>query len=1175
VPPSVNIDLPLILSPRGGLVLVRPLGFPELAVASASESSAIAAVRRRLLKRCSSWDGAELVRALVRGDVAQQTVRVAIAPETRSSVWHEAIEVPFDVFVWQQGEAIVVAYVPALDLTVVAAQQTDLEKLVGQQIRSTIRRSGQWSLASLARLYPTDGMSLRLQRLPLSLPTAQQHARRHEEQPKSRTPTLRAVATRLRRKSLRPAYDREQEVDQLARLLSAQPPRSVLLVGPSGVGKTAIFQQWVRQRGQFQYDAAMACVACWSTDGSRLISGQCGFGMWQQQCLRMADEARRYPSVVHLGNLVELCESGRLRGSGGCGALLAPRLAEGSLRAVIECTPEQLTRIQRVEPRLVQALTVLRIDEPTPPQAQSILLAAAAAWQPREIRAQRRRPPRARGSGQSRRRAAKRTALALPSPAVLPEALQLLDRLHRRFRTDAASPGRPLAFFHAVMSELDPKQALDVPRVIEAFGQQTGLPRFLIDDAVRPDLESIRQQLRAQVIGQDAVIETLVDVIATLATDLSRGDRPLASMMLVGPTGVGKTETAKALARLIYSDAARLIRIDMSELSTASAVGRLVGDALHPEGLLTSAVRAQPFSLVLLDEFEKAHPAAFDLLLQVLGEGRLTDARGRLADFRNSIVLMTSNLGVDTFRSMPLGLADTQQQQRYHSHFERQLREFLRPELFNRLDRILTYLPLDQATVQQIARLRLEELLRRDGWQSYGESLDVDAAALQVLTQSGYQPQFGARPLTREIERQLVVPLAEAICAAGRLTRLSVNVTAGAADDGAPGPGDSEAAGRPDRLQFHVISDSSRLPRADESVGGLLETMTMLRRRAQSLDRCEMLRRLRNEFTLLDRKLKTMRKTATNEDERRKIRFGPVGLERLRVRKRLRRVREMCAQIEAAEAKLMTRYYRGETIEPQATRREAESLRGGLWDLLCELLSQSGTEDQRITLVITGASLVPATALLQAYRRIALVRLWSLMVHALLRGDPGEPHDGVIDCPGWADQAAFRIACERERHKTEPDDALADPPGHRSLSAYRLVRPDAIGSPPQATLGLMLTFRGKNAALMMGGEVGVHTFHRHFQGANSGHTLLIDQHRGRPIEYIAPAWLLRREYQVSGQPRRRYDLDNDLVQDLGENGHRPLKMDREGQWLEPLVEYETEQRVWAELDMPDPSGPQD
>ncbi len=1158
MPQSVTIDLPLIILPRGGLTLVRAIGFPEIALASGNPSAALCAVRRRIVKRCGERVGSQLVGSLVRGDVEKRVTRVAIAPEGKSYSWRDPIHVHFDVFVWQQGDAIAIAYIPSIDLTVVATPQTDLEKLVQEQIRSSIRRRGIWSLVGLARLDPTDGMSLSNQRIRLSLPTPAEHARQQQDKPKTKTPTLASVATRLLRKSLRPAYEREEQVEQLAFLLAAEPTRSVLLVGPSGVGKTAVFHEWVRRRADFAALRSMASVACWSTDGSRLISGQSGFGMWQQQCLQMADEARRYPAVVHLGNLVELSESGRLRGSGGCGALLAPRMADGSLQAVIECTPEQLTRIQRVEPRLVQALTVLRIEEPTPDQTRSILLEAATAWRPVDVSEERKRKQRKK---KRKRGAAPRHRPPLPVrpiPVVEPEALQMLDRLHRRFRTDAAAPGRPLAFFRAVMSELEPEQTLDACKVIEAFGRQTGLPGFLIDDSVRPDLQSIQQQLLSQVVGQEAVIETLVDVIATLAADLSRGDRPLASLMLIGPTGVGKTETAKALARLIYSDVSRLVRIDMSELSAPSAVGRLIGDAVHPEGLLTSAVRAQPFSLVLLDEFEKAHPSVFDLLLQVLGEGRLTDGRGRLADFRNSIVLMTSNLGVDTFRPVPLGLADTQQQERYQSHFERQVRGFLRPEMFNRIDRILTYDPLDQPTVERIARLRLDELERRDGWQSHGGRLDVDAAALAALTRIGYQPQYGARPLTRAMEHSIAVPLAEAICKSGRLTKLDASISAAESISAGSGP--------VSRITVGVKSDPAPEHAADEGVLRLIEDMTTLRRRAQALDRCDGVRRLRNRYTMVNRKLKTLLRATKREGQREKIRYGPLGVERMRTREQIVHVRSLCNEIDTAEAELLDSYYRGQAIDPQQTSQQISDIRERLWNMLCDLHSDISTDNQRMTLVLTGANLDAATVLLDAYRRMARNLQWNLQVHALMRRTKRDATDRVIDCPGWSEEPAFRISTDRDHVEAVLEDLASAKRGIPSLAAYRLIRFDSPWSLPPGAIGVMLTFRGTNAGLMMGGEAGVHTFQPLQQPRSSGCSILIDKHPGMPVEYVAPEWLPRREFQVTGHPRRWYDEASDLVQDMTENSSRTLKMDREGKWLEVLIEQETERRIWAELD---------
>ncbi len=1143
----VTFDLPLIIARCGGFSLVRPIGFPEIALSSGSESSAVQAVRRRVIKSCRDYLGADLVARLIRGPVAQKKVTVEIAPPKKSTAWRQKVNLHLDSFVWQQDDALIITYLPALELTVVASPNTDVDKLVGEQVRSAIRRKEAWSLPGIAYLDSADETQLHIETLQVTVPTPAEHARKKDDKPRSKTPTLNAVATRLRRRSLRRAYHRDQEVSMLARLLAADQSRSVLLVGPSGVGKTAIFHHWVRQAESF----GMQNIQSWATDGSRLISGQTGFGMWQQQCLAMADEASRYPSVIHLGNLVELSESGRLRGSGGCGALLAPRLSDGSMKAVIECTPEQLTRISRIEPRLVAALTVMRIEEPSPEQTRSILLEAAASWRPVDITAELKRKRRRKQKAKRKRRTQDSSEGPDITPEVKPEALQILDRLHRRFRTDAAAPGRPLAFFHGVMSEIKPQEVLDEQKVIEAFGRQTGLPRFLIDDAVRPDLKSIRRQLRSQVLGQDAVLETLVDMIATLAADLSRGDRPLASMMLIGPTGVGKTETAKALARLIYSDVSRLLRIDMSELSSPTAVGRLIGDAFDPEGVLTSAVRAQPFSLVLLDEFEKAHPSVFDLLLQVLGEGRLTDGRGRLADFRNSIVLMTSNLGVDTFRAVPLGLADTQQQDRYRSHFERQVRDFLRPELFNRIDRILTFDPLDETTVRRIADMRLAELQRRDGWQSRGDVFDVDTGAVQVLAAEGYQPQYGARPLAREVERKVVVPLAEAICNTGRLKRLSAKVDVSGED--------------PSGVSLQVQSQPTGDKAIDESSNALIGQATLLRRRGQSLDRSDAMRRLRNDYTMASRKLKSRLRGTKDVQKRARIRYGPLGATCAQLRERIRAVRRLCRDLDNAEADVLLKHYLGQRLDSEAVSEQLDALHKRLWRTLCELRSDSSLENQRLTLVMTGSQLSSAKILLEAYRLLAAKRKWNFQAHALLPRDHNT--DRVIDCDGWSSEPSFRVSTVKRVEDPETEIVgLIQKPTKPKLAAYRLLRLSELTCFPPGTLGLMLTFRGEAAELLMSGEAGVHSFKRRDQAKSTGSSVLISQHKGTPIEYAAPDWLPRREFQVSGQPRRGYDRETSLAQDLVEGDSRNIKMDREGIWLETLIEQEMERRIWAELD---------
>jgi hypothetical protein len=226
-------------------------------------------------------------------------------------------------------------------------------------------------------------------------------------------------------------------------------------------------------------------------------------------------------------------------------------------------------------------------------------------------------------------------------------------------------------------------------------------------------------------------------------------------MLFLGPTGVGKTETAKALARYLFGDAAKLLRFDMNEYLTPGSAARLVGTFDQPEGLLTAAVRRQPFAVILLDEIEKAHPEVFDLLLQVLGEGRLTDALGRLADFSNAIVILTSNLGVREAEAH-VGFSGSAGTDAYVRAAER----FFRPEFFNRLDRIVPFARLSRDDVGHIAEQLMQDVLQREGLVRRKCVLRVEAAALERVVDQGYDPQLGARALKRSIERFLARPVA-------------------------------------------------------------------------------------------------------------------------------------------------------------------------------------------------------------------------------------------------------------------------------------------------------------------------------------------------------------------------------------------------------------------------------
>jgi len=250
----------------------------------------------------------------------------------------------------------------------------------------------------------------------------------------------------------------------------------------------------------------------------------------------------------------------------------------------------------------------------------------------------------------------------------------------------------------------------------------------------------------------------MADLVAIIKGGLSDLSRPLGGFLFVGPTGVGKTEAAKALAQYLFASEARLLRFDMSEYVGPDAIHRFLGTRAE-EGKLVEAIRKQPFSVVLLDEIEKADSAIFDVLLQVLGEARLTDEAGRTADFKNAVVILTSNLGVESF-SAGVGIDREPTAEEYHAHFVKEAERFFRPELFNRLDHVISFHPLEAEAISRITTRELDKLRRREGIRSRGVSLELGPEVHAWLASRGVDPRYGARPLKRVIDRSLAMPLA-------------------------------------------------------------------------------------------------------------------------------------------------------------------------------------------------------------------------------------------------------------------------------------------------------------------------------------------------------------------------------------------------------------------------------
>jgi DNA polymerase III delta prime subunit len=346
------------------------------------------------------------------------------------------------------------------------------------------------------------------------------------------------------------------------------------------------------------------------------------------------------------------------------------------------------------------------------------------------------------------------------------DALPLVYDLHRRFMREAAFPGKAAGFLRrlAVRHKNGKVTHADV---LEEFTRQTGLQTGFIFHSNSAATTNARAELTREIAvhlkGQEEAVAAFTNMLLTFKAGLNDPARPIGTMLLLGPTGVGKTESAKALARTMFGNEHRLVRFDLNEFVDARAMARLTGTLQQPEGLLTGAVRRQPFSVVLFDEVEKAAPEVFDLLLTVLDEGRLTDSLGRVADFTNCIILLSSNLGAREARAR-LGFGKPSATEE-SGHYISAAEKFFRPEFFNRLDRIIPFRALSEPELDEIARRLLAEVQKRDGLKRRDCTLTLTEAARAQLVARGYHPQLGARALKRIVEREVVQRLAERLAA--------------------------------------------------------------------------------------------------------------------------------------------------------------------------------------------------------------------------------------------------------------------------------------------------------------------------------------------------------------------------------------------------------------------------
>ncbi|MET9774378.1 ATP-dependent Clp protease ATP-binding subunit [Streptomyces sp. NPDC006367] len=639
---------------------------------------------------------------------------------------------------------------------------------------------------------------------PSGLPTeTPEGAKARPEQARAtNTPTLdkygRDLTDLAQQGRIDPVIGREDEIEQTVEVLSRRGKNNPVLIGDAGVGKTAVVEGLAQRIADGDVPDILIGRRVVALDLTGVVAGTRYRGDFEERMNNIVGEIRAHSDqlIIFIDELhtVVGAGGGGESGSMDAGNILKPALARGELHIVGATTLEEYRRIEK-DAALARRFQPILVPEPTTADAVEIL---------RGLRDRYEAHHQVRYTDEALVAAVEMSDRYLTDRRLPDKAIDLIDQAGARVRLQSRTKGTDIRVMERELDQLvrDKDQAVadeqyeqamqlrdriselkqriaetgagteadeglnlvvGTESIAEVVSRQTGIPVSSLTQEEKDRLLGLEAHLHERVVGQEEAVRVVSDAVLRSRAGLSSPDRPIGSFLFLGPTGVGKTELARALAEALFGSEDRMVRLDMSEYQERHTVSRLVGAPPgyvgHEEaGQLTEVVRRHPYSLLLLDEVEKAHPDVFNILLQVLDDGRLTDSQGRTVDFTNTVVVMTSNLGSDVITRRGAGVGfgaggSEADEEARREQVLRPLREHFRPEFLNRIDEIVVFRQLSGEQLRQITSLLLEETRRMVHAQ--GVTVDFTDAAVDWIAERGYQPEYGARPLRRTIQREV------------------------------------------------------------------------------------------------------------------------------------------------------------------------------------------------------------------------------------------------------------------------------------------------------------------------------------------------------------------------------------------------------------------------------------